>query len=251
VQAVYCRLFWDDADNSPSKTIYLLSNTSICWDITPCSPLKVIQRFGGKCHLYLKGRRIQKALFSTYITLVSSLAYSSTPKTDVICSSETSVDFQRIIWNYIHKMKLFITTAVRISNPNLPITVFKNTAAGTTSIKLCKFGNSTPKQNANILWWIWYTGTRSSRVIRTVQVWNVWPLVFIYSPTMIRHPRGQFTPCLNCREGVGTLQGFSVMAFPGKSWSLLWNYKLIFWTWFYVPNLHCWLSCCYIDTHSG
>jgi hypothetical protein len=33
---------------------------SIFWDITPCSPLEVNRRFGGKCRLYLQGRRISE-----------------------------------------------------------------------------------------------------------------------------------------------------------------------------------------------
>jgi hypothetical protein len=36
---------------------------------------------------------------------------------DVICSSETSVDFQRTIWRYTRKIEIFITIAVRTSNP--------------------------------------------------------------------------------------------------------------------------------------
>jgi hypothetical protein len=31
---------------------------SVFWDITPCSPLKVKQLFGGTYHLHLQGRRI-------------------------------------------------------------------------------------------------------------------------------------------------------------------------------------------------
>jgi hypothetical protein len=34
--------------------------SSIFWDITPCSPLKVNRRFGGTCRLHLQGRRISK-----------------------------------------------------------------------------------------------------------------------------------------------------------------------------------------------
>jgi hypothetical protein len=35
---------------------------SIIWDVTPCSPLKVIRRFGGACHLHLQGQRISQAI---------------------------------------------------------------------------------------------------------------------------------------------------------------------------------------------
>jgi hypothetical protein len=33
---------------------------SVFWDKTPCSPLKVKRRFGGKCRLHLQGRRISQ-----------------------------------------------------------------------------------------------------------------------------------------------------------------------------------------------
>jgi hypothetical protein len=35
--------------------------SSIFWDIMPCSPLKIKQRFGGTCCLHLQGRRISQA----------------------------------------------------------------------------------------------------------------------------------------------------------------------------------------------
>jgi hypothetical protein len=35
--------------------------SSIFWDITPCSPLKVNRRFGGTCRLHIQGRRISQA----------------------------------------------------------------------------------------------------------------------------------------------------------------------------------------------
>jgi hypothetical protein len=34
--------------------------SSIFWDITPCSPLKVNRRFGGTCRLHLQSRRISR-----------------------------------------------------------------------------------------------------------------------------------------------------------------------------------------------
>jgi hypothetical protein len=51
---------------------------SIFWDIMACRQLKVDQRFGGTYRRHLKGR-ISRA----------------------ICSSETSVDFQRTTWRYV------------------------------------------------------------------------------------------------------------------------------------------------------
>jgi hypothetical protein len=70
--------------------------STIFWNITPCSPLSVNRRFGGKYRLYLQGRKISWA--------------RNQRESTSICSSETSVDTQS------QKMVLFITTAVRISN---------------------------------------------------------------------------------------------------------------------------------------
>jgi hypothetical protein len=56
-------------------------NGPVFWDITSCSLLKV---------------SLQPAF-----TLVSCLAYSSTLKMEVTCSSETWVDFQRTTQHYI------------------------------------------------------------------------------------------------------------------------------------------------------
>jgi hypothetical protein len=39
----------------------VVAKSNIFWDITPCSPLKVNQRFGGTYRLYLQGRRISRA----------------------------------------------------------------------------------------------------------------------------------------------------------------------------------------------
>jgi hypothetical protein len=39
----------------------VVSKSSIFWDITPFSPLKVNQGFGGTCRLHLLGQRIIKA----------------------------------------------------------------------------------------------------------------------------------------------------------------------------------------------
>jgi phosphatidylserine synthase len=39
----------------------VVMNSSVFWDITPCSPLKVNRRFVGTCRLYLQVRRISQA----------------------------------------------------------------------------------------------------------------------------------------------------------------------------------------------
>jgi hypothetical protein len=85
----------------------VVMKSSIFWHITSCSSLKVNRHFGGTYYLHLQGQRISQeistneTLFVTCFMLVSCLAYSSTLKMEVICSSETSVDFQRITWRYI------------------------------------------------------------------------------------------------------------------------------------------------------
>jgi hypothetical protein len=66
--------------------------SSVFWDITPYSPMKVNQDFREMYRFHLQGR----TLLSTCFTLVSCLAYFSTLKMEAKCSSETSVDFKRI-----------------------------------------------------------------------------------------------------------------------------------------------------------
>jgi hypothetical protein len=80
---------------------------AIFWNITPCSPLKVNGRFRGKFHLNLQGRnqresrRQAELCLSPAFTPVSCSAYFSTLKMEVICSSGTSVEFQRTARRYI------------------------------------------------------------------------------------------------------------------------------------------------------
>jgi hypothetical protein len=59
----------------------VVMKSSIFWDITACTPLKVKRRLRG-----------------TY------LAYSSTPKMEATCSSEMAVDFQRTARRYRPKI---------------------------------------------------------------------------------------------------------------------------------------------------
>jgi hypothetical protein len=40
----------------------VVMKSSIFWDITPCSPLKVNWCFGGTCRLHLQGLRIQERI---------------------------------------------------------------------------------------------------------------------------------------------------------------------------------------------
>jgi hypothetical protein len=76
----------------------VVMKSTIFWDITPCSPLKVNQRFGGTYRLQLQGRISQATCQSESrcqaFTLVSWSTYA-TLKMEAICFSETSADFQR------------------------------------------------------------------------------------------------------------------------------------------------------------
>jgi hypothetical protein len=49
--------------------------------------------------------------------LFSFLPYASHLKMDMTCSSESSIDFQHIIGIISQKTELFITTALRTSDP--------------------------------------------------------------------------------------------------------------------------------------
>jgi hypothetical protein len=93
----------------------VIMKTSVFWDIRPCSPLKNNKRFGGICHLHFQSLIISEArnqLESKWqaklclppaFTLVSCSAHSSTLKVEEICSSATSVAFQRTTRPYIPK----------------------------------------------------------------------------------------------------------------------------------------------------
>jgi hypothetical protein len=68
----------------------VVMKSSISWDIISCSPLKVNWRFRETFRLLL-----QEFSLSSIFMLVTCLAFSSILKMKEICSSETSVDFQR------------------------------------------------------------------------------------------------------------------------------------------------------------
>jgi hypothetical protein len=67
-----------------SETSNSLKST-VFWDITPCSPLKVNRCCGGTYRFHLQGRKISRA----------------------ICSSEISFDFQRTTRRYIPEDSTF------------------------------------------------------------------------------------------------------------------------------------------------
>jgi hypothetical protein len=88
--------------------------STITWDITPSSPLKVNGRFDGKYRVYFRGLRIRRTgnqresrwQAEPAFTLVSCSVYSSTLKMEAIYSSETSVDFQRTTLRYIREVSI-------------------------------------------------------------------------------------------------------------------------------------------------
>jgi hypothetical protein len=98
--------------------------SSIFWDLTPCSPLKVNIGFGETCRLHLQNRRISRSgkgreskwqteLLPPTFTLVSHSAYSSILKTEATCSSETSLDFQRTTRRFIPEDRTLLGDTVR------------------------------------------------------------------------------------------------------------------------------------------
>jgi hypothetical protein len=80
----------------------VVMKSTIFWDITPCSALKVNRRLGGTYHLHLQGRRIRSACHLLLQWFLARLIFW-TLKMEAICSSYTSVEFQRTIRRYIPK----------------------------------------------------------------------------------------------------------------------------------------------------
>jgi hypothetical protein len=109
--------FWKHEDSGPLPNLVFLvgfdvltaavMKSTVFWYITPCSPMKVNERFRGTYRPYLQGRRISRAWNQTELclspafTLASCSAYSSTLNIGAIDSSETSVAFQRTTRRYI------------------------------------------------------------------------------------------------------------------------------------------------------
>jgi hypothetical protein len=89
----------------------VVMKSTIFWDITPCSPLKVNRRFGGTCRLHLQG------CLPPAFTLVSCLVHSSILNMQANCSSENSGDFQRTIERYIPEDRTLLPTWI----PEMPI----------------------------------------------------------------------------------------------------------------------------------
>jgi hypothetical protein len=83
-----------------------MQSSSVFWDITPCSPLKVIWRFGGTYRRHIQDRRI-------------SHTRNQHEAGGNLCSFPLKL---QLTFNGLHgimsqKIELFITTAVRTSDP--------------------------------------------------------------------------------------------------------------------------------------
>jgi hypothetical protein len=95
--------------------VKIFLKSSIFWDITQYSPLKVNRIFRGTADYLLP-----------FFMLVSWEAYSSTLMMEEIRFSETSVGFQ-LHGVVSQKIQFFIITAVRTSNPTkMFLTVFRD-----------------------------------------------------------------------------------------------------------------------------
>jgi hypothetical protein len=87
----------------------VVMKSTIFWDITPCSPLKVNRHFGGKYRLNLQGRKNKPSKKPAWNQVASRdcfhagflLGLFSNLKMGGICSSEISLDFQRTTRRYI------------------------------------------------------------------------------------------------------------------------------------------------------
>jgi hypothetical protein len=82
--------------------------------MTPCSLLSCNRRFGGIYRLHLQGRTF--CLAPAYLLVLAEII-SSTLKMEAICSSKMSVATQQTTWCHIPEVILFMTTAVKTSNP--------------------------------------------------------------------------------------------------------------------------------------
>lgn len=91
-----CRILWR---TNKARRLGITKYYSLF--LFPVSPLK----FGGTGRLNLQSwrlsRKMNQACFPPASRLIFCSAHSSNLKLEATCSSETSVDFQRIIWGYI------------------------------------------------------------------------------------------------------------------------------------------------------
>jgi hypothetical protein len=83
----------------------------------PCGVFKSTQDLSRLEILFILKQGKQLLLLAAFFMLVSCLAYSSTLKKKEACSSGTLADFFGLHGVIAQRTKLFITTAVRTSNP--------------------------------------------------------------------------------------------------------------------------------------
>jgi hypothetical protein len=83
-----------------------VTKSTIFWDITPCSPLKVNRRFRETHRFHLQGR-------------ISRARYQRESRWQATCSYETLVVFSGLHGAISLKITLFITTGVKTSNPTV------------------------------------------------------------------------------------------------------------------------------------
>jgi hypothetical protein len=92
------------------SSLAVIMESSIFWDITPCSPFKISRWFGWTCRLQLQGRRISQArdqcesrwqAEDLAFRLVSRSTCTLTLMMGAIYSPQTSVDIQRTALRHI------------------------------------------------------------------------------------------------------------------------------------------------------
>jgi hypothetical protein len=85
--------------------------SSIFWDTTPCSPLKVIRCFGRTCCLHLQGRKISQV--RNQLFLLSTRFHAGV----LLGYIKRQLTFTGLHCGISQKIEHFIATAVRTSNP--------------------------------------------------------------------------------------------------------------------------------------
>jgi hypothetical protein len=98
-----------------SVTMFYLKSITF-WDMTPCSPLSFNRRFGGTYRLHLQGRRryVATCFFVGLLNL-----FSRPWRWRRYVSPKRRLKLNGLQGVTSHKMILFITTAVKTSNPTM------------------------------------------------------------------------------------------------------------------------------------
>jgi hypothetical protein len=76
----------------------LLWMSSVFWDMTACSLLKVTWHFTGTCLLHFQGCRVSQG---RNWHEAGDMIYTSALKLEATCSSKMLVDFQWTAWHYV------------------------------------------------------------------------------------------------------------------------------------------------------